>query len=213
MDYLNAECYLRKLESKPGNRHMDLFLDNFKGRNFIKDAYRKKAWAQLLDGNDRAYQAEMAKVLEYGNDDVDIDKEAAREAQSGSLPHADLIRARLLFDGGYYLKADSVLLGIDTNELTEEMALERTYRAGRVAHKSGNMDRSKAYYLKTIEQGRESERYYAGNASLKMGEIYESEINPDSALYYYNLCLDLDFDEYEASIHAKAKAAVERLSE
>jgi hypothetical protein len=211
--YLHGDCYLRKLEPASARLKYNEFLNAFKGRNFIKDAVRKVAWSWLVEGKSAAYQTEVEKVLKMGHNDVDIDIEAEREAESGIIPNADLIKARLLFDGGYYLLADSTLAAMDTTRLTEEMQLERMYRMARTAHKSGSIDLCKSYYIKTIEEGSESDRYYAGNSALKMGEIYESEEKNQNALYYYNLCLDLDFEEYENSIHAKANAAIERLTE
>jgi hypothetical protein len=189
------------------------FLTSFKGRNFIKDAGRKVAWSWLVQDEVEAYQKEIEKVLEIGHDDVDIDIEAETEAQSRIIPNPDLVKARLLFDGGYYHRADSTLAAMDTTLLAEEMRLERIYRKARTAHESGSIELSKSYYIETIEIGSESERYYAGNSALKLGEIYESEEKIQNALYYYNLCLDLDFEEYENSIHAKANAALERLTD
>jgi hypothetical protein len=37
LDYLKAECYLRKLESHPANRHLDLFLDNIEPKISTKN--------------------------------------------------------------------------------------------------------------------------------------------------------------------------------
>ncbi len=212
LDYLQAECHLRDLNTNRALKEYDLFLINFNGRNYIKDAWRKKAWAYLIDGNTESYLNKMAKVGKVGFDDVDVDQEAEREAESGQIPNVDLIKARLLFDGGYYHRADSVVINMDTTSLTKEMDLERIYRKARIAHKSGNIESSKTFYLRTIEQGSEMKRYFAGNSALKLGEIYENEKNFTTALFYYNLCLDLDFDEYENSIHTKAQAALDRLS-
>jgi hypothetical protein len=213
LDYLYGESLLRNLKTNEAKEKYELFLTNFKGRNYIKDAHRKKAWATLINNDQGSYLIEISKVEDAGVDDVDIDKEAEREAESGKVPNSGLIQARLLFDGGYYHRADSILNNTDTVGFSDEMKLEYTYRKARVAHESGEIESAKDLYLRTIEQGSELKRYYAGNSALKLGEIYESEMNNTTALFYYKLCLGLDFDEYEVSIHSKAQAASERLSE
>jgi hypothetical protein len=213
LDYLHGECYLRDLKTSQAIVKYNTFLSDFKGRNFIKDALRKKAWIALLEGDEKGYKQQIASVRENGHDDVDIDKEAEKEALLSEIPNTDLIRARLLFDGGYYFRADSVLSRMDTTRLQPEIELERIYRKARIAHKSEDMSKAKDLYLQTIEEGSNSQRYFAGNSALKLGEIYEREGKATTALFYYNLCLDLDFEEYETSIHTKAQSAVDRLTD
>ncbi len=68
------------------------------------------------------------------------------------------------------------------------------------------------FYEKTIANGSQSKRYYAGNSALKLGEIYEQEKQVSKAIFYYSLCLELDFDEFENGIQSKAKAGLKRIS-
>ena len=65
--------------------------------------------------------------------------------------------------------------------------------------------------METIRQRGASTRYFAANAALKIGQIYESEKEWKQAAKYYNLCLEMDFDEYSNSILAKAKDGLERI--
>ncbi|MCF6358270.1 MAG: hypothetical protein L3J54_10740, partial [Draconibacterium sp.] len=51
LDYLNAEFYLKKLDTDNARKLYSKFLKNFKGKNYIKDAWRKIAWTYLLEGN------------------------------------------------------------------------------------------------------------------------------------------------------------------
>ena len=56
-------------------------------------------------------------------------------------------------------------------------------------------------------------RYFAANAALHLGIIYENEDNLKEAEKYFRLCRSLDFDEYETGIKQKAKAGLNRLDE
>ena len=211
--YLEAECHLRKLETGQAEVQYKFFIKNYNGQNFIKDAYRKMAWTSLLNSDTFRYQELMEKVTDNGNTHIGQDKDAEREANLKCIPNVDLIKARLLFDGGYYLQADSILYFLDTTDLTEAQTIERFYRKARIAHQTQNIQLAKSYYQKTISIGKENTRYFAGNAALKLGEIYEADSNYQDALFYYQVCLDLDFDEYESGIHSKARAGLKRVSE
>ena len=211
--YLEGRCNMRKLDSEAANINFHHFLKNFKGKNYIKDAWRKIAWTYLFENDTSMYYQTMQKVIDAGNDDVDIDKEALKEAKKEIISNIDLLKTRLLFDGGYYQSADSILQHMDTVTISVESKVERTYRSARVAHEEGNTDKAKAKYKKTIVNGSDLDRYFAGNSALKLAELYEIENDINMSLFYYNLCLDLDFDEYENSIHSKAKAGIERLEE
>lgn len=211
--YLEGESYLRKLETGKADEYLNVFINNFKGQNYIKDAYRKLAWTYLLDGNKPGYQETIMQVIDHGKTNIGQDNDAEREAQSGLMPNVELIKIRLLFDGGYYAKADSVLEDNDTTTLKGDEKIEAIYRKARISHQTGDNKTAITYYQKTIEKGKDSPRYFAGNAALKLGEIYESQGNLKLAEHYYRLCLDLDFDEYESGIHTKAKAALKRISD
>jgi len=212
LDYLHGECLLNKLEPIAARKKYMLFLENFSGKNYLKDALRKKAWSYLLDGDTLDYFHTLKQILLLGNDDVDSDKQAEFDAENQIIPNVDLLKARLLFDGGYYSKADSVLDRINLTVLTTDQKLECYYRKSRIADESGDIEKAKAAYLQTVEMGKNSQRYFAGNAALKLAGIYESEGNLEQAEHFYRICLKMNFIEYETSIHSKAKAGLKRVT-
>ena len=100
-----------------------------------------------------------------------------------------------------------------TRSLTKEEQTERIYRYARIAHRQHLWAAAKKEYREALLLGAGSPRYFAANAALKLGEIYESEDSLSEAGKYYEKCLHLDFDEYVNSIRGKAKEALERISE
>lgn len=213
LDYLEAESHLRKLDVKVAEKKYKSFLKAFNGQNYIKDAHRKLAWIALLNKDTLQYQELMIKLQDLGQNNVGQDIDATREANENKLPNTELIRSRLLFDGGYYQRSDSMLNMLSLSVLTKDDSLELRYRKARIAHKLENYQTAKRYYRETIKTGKESPRYFAGNAALKLGEIYESEMAMIKAEEYYRLCLDLDFEEFEAGIHSMARAGLKRVTE
>ena len=212
LDYLHGECYLRSLDTDMAKEEYNIFLTNFNGQNFIKAAWQKTAWAALIEHDTLGYHKAIQNVMLRGATNIDADKSAERAAKNGIIPNVDLIKCRLLIDGGYYNKAQNILVNLDENKLSLVNRVEKNYRLGRVFQDTKNFQNAKNYFNTTIELGSSLPEYYAANAALKLGNIYEVEDDTVHAMYYYNLCLDMDFDEYKNSIRGKAKQGLKRVS-
>jgi tetratricopeptide (TPR) repeat protein len=212
LDFLHGECYLRTLNSNIAKKEFHHFLSNFKGQNYIKDAWQKIAWADLIENDTLGYKKNIQQVLRHGGTFIDADKHAEKLAKSEDIPNIELLKARLLFDGGYYKEAEEILFSIIDSEIPLAERVEKNYRLGRIGHTTNNYKKAKKYYKITIETGSDLTLYFAANAALKLGNIYELEKNNALASHYYNLCLDLDFDEYRNSIRVRAKQGLKRVS-
>lgn len=211
LQYLEAECHLRRLDTRNANEHYLSFIEKFNGQNFIKDAYRKLAWIALLNNDTLQYQDLMIQLQDVGQTYFGQDIDAEYEAENGQIPDTDFVMSRLFFDGGYFNKSDSILNSLSGDTLTIEELIELKYRKASIAHQLQEYQFAKIFYKETIDLGKDSPRYFAGKSALELGEIYESDSNFEMAAYYYKLCLDLDFKEYESSIHIKAKAGLKRV--
>jgi len=213
LHYLKGECYLKKLETDSATTYYRYFLFHFKGLNYVKDAWRKRAWAALMQNNKEVYRQLMDSVKVYGVAEVGADKEALKEAGSGIVPNTNLLSARLLFDGGYYSRAKTILDTMNIKHLSGEQQTERVYRYARIAHRQNNIPVAKKKYRQTIVMGSFFPRYFAANAALKLGQIYETEDSLTLAEKFYKKCLSLNFDEYRNSIRGKAKEALSRIQQ
>ncbi|MCD4697232.1 MAG: hypothetical protein K8S16_13425 [Bacteroidales bacterium] len=214
LDYLTGLAKLHRLDND-ANKYFFKYVINFKGINYIKDAYQKIAWNYYANHDTEKYKEYMGKVLKYGNSIVDADKQAEREAEEGILPNYHLLRARILFDGGYYEKAMKELTQ-DTRSgflTTDRDSLECTYRLGRIHHEWGKINESILYYKKTIKLGSESHYYYAANSALKLGNLYEQMKEYKKAAEYYEAAQTMENKEYRNSINQKAKAGLNRIED
>lgn len=211
LDYLLGLAKLYRLD-EDADRYLEAYLAAFHGRNYIKEAYQKRAWHHLLRGDEAAYRRDMERCQTEGFALVEGDKTAQREAEQGLLPHPTLLRARLLFDGGYYERA-AVLLEETPLEATaeERFRLEHSYRLGRIRHRQGRLEAALDHYGRTIEAGREAPQYFACNAALQVGRLYEGRAEYTRAREYYRICLDLRPAEYRSGLHQQAKAGLNRL--
>ncbi len=213
LDYMKGLKYLYKNDQRAASCFAD-FLNNYKGQNFRKAAYQKLAWYHVLNSNPEKYSFYMSKVISYGAAMFDSDKEALKEAKQNKLPNKFLLKARLLFDGGYY---DEAIEELDNGRKLSAYKnsgenLEYHYRLGRVFDMKKDYINAEKFYLITIEKGKVKTYYFAANSALNLGQIYEEQKKYQKAREMYQLCLDLEFDEYQNSITRKAKAGLNRLN-
>jgi tetratricopeptide (TPR) repeat protein len=214
LDYMLAESYLYKMDSQCIS-HFENYLQRFPGNYYRKSALQRMAWYYLMTHDMKKYQTLMTRVLKEGDTFLDGDKKANKAAKNEEQPNAYLLKCRLLFDGGYYAEATRVFKVHSPMVVlkTTKDRVEHPYRMGRIYDQWGKRDLAVKYYLKTISMGKDESWYFAANAALHLGQIYEEEGNKAEAKKMYQACLDMDFDEYRNSITQKAKAGLNRLEE
>jgi tetratricopeptide (TPR) repeat protein len=105
-----------------------------------------------------------------------------------------------------------VLQSVSPASLPDERSrLEYQYRKARNHHEWGKARQAIEEYKNVIAEGRNQRYYFAANAALQLGLIYEKQNKPEEAILYYKECLSMDYDEYRSSISMKAKAGLNRL--
>ena len=195
------------------------FLQTSNGPTYVKESYQKLGWIAYLEGDNDGYWLYMDSCRTEGASRTDEDQSARHEAERKQLPFKDLLGARLLFDGAYYdesleilsPKYDSVAQAGFAGD--PEYLLELMYRYARSLDASGRSAEALQMYARTIENGQDSDRYFACNAALKSGELYESLGKLDRAEEQFRACLKMKPDEYQGSIHQKAKAGLSRIKD
>jgi len=161
------------------------FLGSFKGKNYIRSAYMHLAWFYLIQNDKKQYEVYIERIKLRGNTQVDNDREALVFANKNITPDLQLLKSRLLFDGGYYARAKQELEGFKTND--SKSGLEYTYRLGRINHNWGKIDEAIPYYTRTIKNGEKLSYYFAANSSLQLGLIYEKRNDFKQARVYCRL--------------------------
>lgn len=197
---MDADEYLKK------------YVYYFKGRNYLKEGFQRIAWFELLRGNWNGYKIFIENCKTVGYAELGGDKNALKEAKTMNTPDPTLLRARLYFDGGYYQKALDFLKTKNETQFTNQAhKLEYSYRMGRILQMLKKPNEAIQYYDKTIQAGKQTKFYFACNAALQLGIIYEEYQQFDKARQYYNYCISLNPDDYSDSLHASAKAGLNRI--
>jgi len=211
LDYLLGILKLNRLD-EDADQYIGKFVNHFKGKHYIKDAYQKLAWCHLLKKDRAKHQECMNNCESKGYKLVDADKQAHKNAVSNVVPNVDLLKARLLFDGGYYKKAIAILQKKNKADFsTQKEQLEFIYRYGRIYEGLGKYNKSIDYYEQTIEKSTDSSDYFAPKACLQLGKIYEGQNKASKATVYYKKCMAYTGYEYKDSFDQQAKAGLNRL--
>ena len=211
LDYLEGIAHLNKFDFSAAN-HFNRFLEANKGVNYIKDTNLRLGWIALLKGDKNGYLSYIAKVTNNGYTYNEKDKQAKNEAIA-AVPSVDLLKARLLYDGGYLSKALQYLSDKNTNDFSNDKnKTEFNYRLGRIYDDLGKEDQALTAYQATINQGRALKYYFAANAALQMGKVYERRRNTAKAKEAFNAAISMKNHEYESSIESQAKAGLKRLN-
>jgi hypothetical protein len=210
LDYLLGVTRLNKLDLG-ATANFNQFLKNNRGVNYIKDAYLHLAWAALLKGDTANYRIYMQKVKNSGATYAEKDKQALNEAEEPT-PHLQLLKARLLYDGGYLNNALATLASSKIEDFkTAKDKAEYAYRMARINDDLGRDDVAITHYQNAINLGKNLKYYYAAKSAVLMGNIYQKKNNAAKAKAYFNLALSMKDYEYKNSIENEAKQGLKRI--
>ncbi|RNL50631.1 tetratricopeptide repeat protein [Pedobacter jejuensis] len=210
LDYLEGIAHLNKLDLNAAS-YFNKFLQTNKGVNYIKDANLHLGWIALIKGDKTGYSSFISKAVNAGYLYNEKDKQAQNEA-SAPAPPVDLLKARLLYDGGYLSKALQLLDDKKTADYNSDKdKTEFNYRLGRIFDDLGKDNQALNYYQAAITQGKGLKYYFAANASLQMGKVYEKNGNKLKAKEAFNNAISMKNHEYENSIESQAKMGLKRI--
>jgi tetratricopeptide (TPR) repeat protein len=211
LDYLLGVAKLNRLD-KDADKYLISFLKYFKGRNYLKSAAQKLAWYYLIHDDFVNYHHYMNKISKIGVEFTDEDKQAAKNFTSKNIPNISLLRARLLFDGGYYDRSYKELEGKSTKNYSDKKdQVEFIYRLARIYQKQEKYQKAIIHFNKVILIGRNSPHYYAMASSIEIGLIYEILNDKVNAHKYYTKALTFTKNkEYINSLEQRANAGINR---
>lgn len=212
LDFALGNAKLCRMD-KDANVSLEAFLKTYTGENYIKSANQKLSWFYLINNDETRFEFYKGHVLTDGTANIDEDRQAMIEAALPGTPNLKLLQARLLFDGGYVKKALAVFVGakIQTDFPTLRDQLEVTYRVARIYHRLGQTSKAITYYQESLKNGYNLSYYFAANAALQLGIVYEEMGDLEKSAFYFNKCLSLRNHEYQYSLDQKAKAGLQRV--
>lgn len=210
-DYLKGEAYLHKGDYLNSIISYRWFINHQTGQNYIKDAYFKIGLCYWLNGNENDALEIFKEARNKGKEATEADKSAARALSEPNPPNAALSRVRYYTDGGYYKEAEKAISSLSEKDFTNKKDVtEYYYRKARLAHKM-NKPEAVDLYKKTIEMTGMESWYFAPNACLQLGYIYQSRNDLPRAADYFERALSYKRHEYKNSIDSKARSALAQI--
>ena len=212
-DYMMGKILLRKLDPKAGY-YLESYLKRLKKKEYFKEMTYKLALFYLINGNRNKYDELCEVVISEGAELNERDREALYDASLDYQPDIRLVKAKLLLEGGYYSRGKEQLdLFKDKSNPELPYLLEFHLLNGKYMFRTGNKEEAVRMLKWVVEKGEDEDYYFACEAALVLGEIYEAAGELELALEYYKLSDDLYESEYYEYLGAKARKGIYRLKE
>ena len=188
------------------------FLENYKGKHLIKSCYEKMSWHSLLSNDFEEAQHYKNEIGRYGTLIMEEDKQAQRYLRK-QLPDPIILKARLLFDGGYYQSAYNTIIQTKVKALsTMDKKSEYCYRKGRILDRLGHQEQALVFYEASTIYGKKSKEYYGPYACIFMGDIYLKQGKRTLAKQFYTRATTYSNNqEYIQTIEQRAKSGLKQL--
>jgi tetratricopeptide (TPR) repeat protein len=190
------------------------YLKYNKSDMYIKDCWQKSAFSWYLNGDLNRAEYCRRQAGSQGFSRIDVDRQAKQFAAGRKWPVKELLRARLLTDGGYTMEAFDILRGIPPASITDPAEkAEYYYRLGRVYQESSDFARALEYFRYAINAGKTRHEQFAARAALQMGLIYEHTGKGPQAIASYKECLEMPGHDFQNSIDQQAKSGINRVGD
>ena len=208
-----ADAHLLKGDYAEASRLYTLYIRQFKGKSYLKEAYYKLALCHWLTGDSTKAQQSLARIPSVGVAYAESDKAAEKFYESYSkthqLPNKTLLKIKHASDGGYYEKAADLLTQFTEKDLeTPKERAEYFFRAGKVFQRTHQNDKALASFEKAIQLSAKESWYFAPSASLQIGYYYQEKGQRQQAKAYFEKAISYKKHEYKSSVDSKARAAL-----
>ncbi len=211
MDYLLGIAKLNKLDLD-AEIYLKKFAVNTKDKTVLEEVYMRLAWCEWFKSDTANYNIYMRIARKNAMELSKKNTPAASQGDIGRYPETSLLKARLLFDGGYYGEAEEALKKRTLNSFkTPNEKAEYTYRLARIYHESNQLSKAIDFYNQTIKESKDLNTFYAPNSCLQLGYIFVKLNFNQTAKIYFNKVFEYKNYIYKNSIQQKAKAALDKI--
>ncbi len=188
------------------------FINTSKCELHKKDAWLKMCYYWYINNNMQMANYCRQQIKNYGNTQLDVDKQAQKFATEEYWPVSSLLQARLLLEGGAYMQAYTILKDIIVKNITNEGdKTEYFYRLGIVYEQAEDFKNAIQYFNYAIKNGKDRKEQYAARACLHLGFYYENKLLKTQAISAYKEAIDMPEHDFQNSINQQAKAGLSRL--
>jgi len=210
-DYLKGKILLRKLQDSSAY-YIESFLQHLKKPEYYKEMKYNLALSYLLKSDVSQYHELCQDVIKGGNEINERDREALYDASLDYQPHINLVKARLLIDGGYLDEAVKYLNEFKKNP-QNQLAYQLEYHLLLARYQVLTEETAQAItnFDFVMKNGSKTDYYFACAASFYLGRIAEVNGKLEEAENDYKTSVDLYKSEYYEYLGDKANKALARV--
>lgn len=212
--YWEGIAQLQHLELDKSLKSFATYLEERKSSYFIRDLALKSFYAYWLKGDKIEAEKWFKNIGKFESSASQVDGAATRVFEKG-LPnfYPELLKSRLLFDGGFLKEASQEIEQIQKPEsLPLEFRIEYYYRKGRILENQSQLLEASGWLMRALEICPKRASYYYGAAScLELGHIYKSLGKYAEAKQWYKRVSEYIGHPHEGSINNDANQALRNL--
>lgn len=206
-EYYLAGAYLKKLDLNKARETYQSFLAANQDGRYVKACYYHLYQISILERKTPEIKIYFNKVLTEGSMATEDDQYAYYLIKENQSPLPELLKARLLYDGGYFRKALKILDELDELKLDSEHHLEFFYRKGRVLQALEETSTAIKAFNRVFAYPENKDNYLVANSHLQLGYIYKEQNNMAAAREEFGLAMQYKGKIYQNSIVRESKTA------
>jgi tetratricopeptide (TPR) repeat protein len=172
---------------------------------------QKLSWHYLIQGNEAQYHF-YKNLIKLKGKAINEDDKLAELYTNKPMPHVDLLKTRMLYDGGYIEKAYAIIKPLRSKDFGNSFQkAEYAYRKARIHEAMNQIDLAIKFYEFASIYGEDSPEYYASYACLYLGDHSLKQGDSITAREWYKQALSYEKNlEYKSSIEQWAKRGLKQ---
>ena len=210
---LEGDLHLQALHTDSAIVPLERYLAVCSRKRLVKQLHYKLFVAYYLQGDSATANAHFYAIATDGEVGTDQDRYALHFHKRGIVPDKRLLRARLLYDGGFDERAQRTLDSVLPHQLrTVSELAELQYRRARLAQRRKDTSAAERLFLLTISTAGADPSYYAPNACLQLGRIAYARKQWEAARGWFARVRTYPDHEYKQGLDEQAQAWLGRVA-
>lgn len=207
LEYLRGRLLLNQLNDG-SYQSFQKFLSSYSGYSFRTDALMRQAWCLHINHQTSKRDSLISIVKTQEQLPTSNDQQAAKEVLNLTNKPEVLLRARLIYDGGYYRQANSLLSKTNSNSFNNYYLAEYHYRFGRIKQELNQYQTALKHYDKAIALTQNDERYIGPYSALEAAKIKLATNDTTAVMHYLKQAKQLNTGEYKRDISQQISSLI-----
>ena len=184
LHYMKGRLLLNSLDSACLNQ-FHKFKSTYSGDSFKTDALLREAWWYHINALHTKRDSIKQLITQEAKLPTSNDKQAKAEITTLNTLPVSLLKARLLYDGGYFGNAQLHLNQTNMSRLNEYYRAEIFYRKAKIQQQLHNYKDAMSNFNQVIALTQNDDRYIGPYSALETAKIYLKVYNDTTSCQQY----------------------------